>query len=150
MSDRQRHQRPRPIPAWLIATSITATAVFLAVLVVAIGLYLRPAQPVVQTDLAALLAEWQANPIAAQEKYQGKLLEVTGTVQRIDTNRAGQVVVMLAADAGQGTATVFLLDADVIGRMKAYPVGSKVTMRLVPDYEAQAAFRGRCERIVEK
>ena len=47
---------------------------------------------------ATLVADYRANEVAADEKYKGKLLRVTGTVDSIDKDFMDDIVVRIKSD----------------------------------------------------
>ena len=56
--------------------------------------------PAMVTGANTLVAEYEANEIAADNKYQGKTLELTSTVSRVVRNKPGKATVELALNDG--------------------------------------------------
>lgn len=58
----------------------------------------QPEQEVVQVTALELFADYDANEVAAEQKYDGKLLEITGTVKDISRDVFDDLYVTLEAE----------------------------------------------------
>ncbi len=75
---------------------------------------------------AALLAEYTADETAANAKYLGKTIAVSGQVKEI-TMEAGTIKVML--DTGQDFGVYCILDSLAQHLRTNFPVGEKITLK---------------------
>jgi hypothetical protein len=89
----------------------------------------------VAVSAADLLREFQTDPAAADRKFQGKYLELTGVVERTGRDRNGiSFVVLHAGDAGAKVKVECFFD-DYLqgppndGRIARLTEGQKVTVR---------------------
>ena len=57
-------------------------------------------EPPIETTAEALVSEYNGNVIAADKKYKGKVLDMTGKVSRIARNRPGKVTVEFEGEQG--------------------------------------------------
>lgn len=71
------------------------------------------AVPVVQVDAMTLWREYDANEVAADLKYKGQMLAVTGTVFSIDKNFADDIIVRLESPNSFRTIMATLHDSQV-------------------------------------
>jgi hypothetical protein len=55
-----------------------------------------PSAPDVTVDAPQLFADYQANGVAADEKYKGKILEISGNVDKIDKDITDTIYVTLS------------------------------------------------------
>ena len=98
----------------------------------------RQARTVVVTA-EELLQEFQKDPVAADEKYAGKYLELTGVVERAGEGRHGQTFVVLTGgdEAAKLKIECFFnyVEPREEARIKRLPKGRTITLR--GEYEGQ-------------
>ncbi|MGM0931134.1 MAG: OB-fold protein [Actinomycetota bacterium] len=84
----------------------------------------------VKVDAASLLAEYEGNEAAADEKYQGKVLQVTGTVEKVDTEFWDKDQYVVQLNDGSQWNFIFVNCNDVEKKQAAkIQAGSTVTVR---------------------
>lgn len=87
-------------------------------------------QPAVQYQKAsarAIFEAYQANQLAAAKTYEGKPLEVSGTIQTIDESMGSPVLQLATANEFMPLRATF--DKDVTDALSAMTKGQSVTMR---------------------
>jgi hypothetical protein len=101
--------------------------------------------PVVTVDLAELLKENDNNPVATQEKYRGRTVEVTGYVVRVSSNIHHQTYVTVSASPQfrDPELMVYLLPSGLVRKMKDFPNGSKVKFQISLDQSPDKHLRAR-------
>jgi len=75
-----------------------------------------------------LYQEYDENAVAADLKFKGKTIKVTGTVENIDTDIMDDIYVSLEGDGYFGTVQCYISDSS-INRAAALSKGSTVTIR---------------------
>lgn len=94
----------------------------------------------VAVNAADLLAEFKADPDAADKKYDGKYLELTGTVERTGRGKEGVFVVLHGGDeAAKVKIECFFdyADRNLEGRLLRLPKGQTITVR--GEYDGQVS-----------
>jgi hypothetical protein len=114
---------------------ILAAALLLSVIGAGVAYYLwnKPhediagASPAYTVEAAALFAEFEANEQAANEKYLGKLIAVTGPVRESTTADDGSIRVVLETGAMFGVSCG--LDPLSTHARKEFPAGETLTIK---------------------
>jgi hypothetical protein len=127
-----RPRRLRRRLAGLGALVLVGGALLLAGGLFGLAALLGGVQPV---DLALFLEERQRDPYAAQIKYRGKTLELTGYV----VESSGGRVTLAPVPDGTSQVTVWVSDALLQEQMRGYPARSKVRL-LVKAEESPATY----------
>ncbi len=87
-----------------------------------------PDEPPTETAAETLVSEYNGNVIAADTKYKGKVLDVTGKVSRIARNRPGKVTVEFEGELGWPVNCDFN-SKDAQAQLAELTVGDSVVIR---------------------
>ncbi len=86
------------------------------------------ATPAVEVDAVGMWRDYDANEVAADQKYKGQVLLVRGTVDSIDKNFLGQIVVHLRSP-NQFAPTMATVESSEASKAAALSKGQKVALR---------------------
>ena len=88
---------------------------------------ITPETPVdIEVSARKLFADYQANEIAADETYNGKVLQVSGTIRDIGNDLLDNAYISIAGDQYFGDVQCFIADKAVVAKLRK---GSFVTVK---------------------
>jgi hypothetical protein len=95
------------------------------------------------TTAPALYAEFFASPDSTQLKYQSKILEISGSIEKIETDAQGAQVINLVTNAEDGGIMSATLEA---GKTTSAKVGDTVKLKaIVAGYMADELLGGEVQ-----
>ena len=80
----------------------------------------------IEVSARKLFADYQANEIAADETYNGKILQVSGTIRDIGNDLLDNAYISIAGDQYFGDVQCFIADKAVVSKLRK---GSFVTVK---------------------
>ena len=83
--------------------------------------------PALEVSASQLYSDYEANGVAADEKYKNKILKVTGTVNTIDKDIMDQIYVTLNGSNVIGDVQCFFSD-DYVSDASQLQKGQKITV----------------------
>lgn len=83
--------------------------------------------PALDVSASQLYADYEANGVAADQQYKGKILKVTGTVNNIDKDIMDQIYVTLKGDNVIGDVQCFFSD-NYVNEAAQLQKGQKITI----------------------
>ena len=83
--------------------------------------------PALEVSSSQLYADYEANGVAADQKYKGKVLKVTGTVNNIDKDIMDQIYITLNGNNVIGDVQCFFSD-DYVNEAAQLQKGQKITV----------------------
>lgn len=86
-----------------------------------------PAGPDLVVDAEQLWADYDANEVAADNTYKGKLLQVTGTIASIDKDFMGDMIVNLKS-RNQFSHTMATLQSSEASKAASLAKGARITV----------------------
>jgi hypothetical protein len=88
---------------------------------------ITPETPVdIEVSARKLFADYQANEIAADETYNGKVLQVSGTIRDIGNDLLDNAYISIAGDQYFGDVQCFIADKAVVAKLRK---GSFITVK---------------------
>jgi HEAT repeat protein len=109
-------------------------------------------RPVARMTASELTKDWKSNPIAFRAAMDGKVMEITGYVNKVATTIKGeQTYFVMVPDPNESLPPFerqiyfHFTQNEVLAKMKDYPIGSKVTVRA--DFPAQVENGVPCHLI---
>jgi hypothetical protein len=82
------------------------------------------AQPATSVDAAALIKAYKENEVAADQQFKGKRLEVSGVIERVDSDFADEPVIAIGI-GGFDNVLAHGLSKDVAAKLKK---GERITL----------------------
>lgn len=101
-----------------------------------------PAAPPLAVTAVQLGTDYSGNEVAADTKYKGKVLLLSGTVIRVATDFPGEIDVYLQADQGDFVDCSFSEDAKAT--LATVQIGQKVTVRGTCGGKGASPFLNDC------
>lgn len=89
--------------------------------------------PAIKIDAASLFAEYDKDDIAADQKYKGKQLEVTGTITAFGSDLFGNPTVLFSIDDKRMLGVLATFGKDKADAIAALSAGQKITILSVGD-----------------
>lgn len=87
----------------------------------------------IKIDAAILFSEFDKNDIAANLKYKGKQLEVSGVITDIGSDMFGNPTVLFGMNGGERTGVLAVFGKDTAASVGTLSAGQKVTILGVCD-----------------
>jgi hypothetical protein len=85
-------------------------------------------EPEMRVSARQLYADYEANGVAADEKYKGKVLQVTGVINDIDRDIMDNIYVTLKGDQYFGDIQCFFAESH-LGTASQLSKGQKITVK---------------------
>ena len=92
-----------------------------------------PKEDIIKISASDLLAEYDANEVAADNKYKGKKVEITGAVDSIGKDIFGSVYVTLKTDNGFISIQCYFSEKAEIDKVATLKEGDWVTVTGIVD-----------------
>lgn len=80
----------------------------------------------IEVSARKLYADYQANEIAADETYKGKVLQVSGTIRDIGNDLLDNAYITIAGDQYFGDVQCFIADKSVVANLRK---GARITVK---------------------
>ena len=80
----------------------------------------------IEVSARKLYADYQANEIAADETYKGKILQVSGTIRDIGNDLLDNAYITIAGDQYFGDVQCFIADKSVVAKLRK---GARITVK---------------------